>query len=104
MKLPGQGLFIHSLMSKDSPEQRSPSYLGGGFVQERLRSSYPFPHVVEQLEKLPQNDQTPFTKYMEVHKYKTIHQRLTTGKKYASKRFISVSGHESISSRSNLSF
>ena len=61
VKLPGHGFSMHSLISKDCPEQRSPSNLGDGFVQDRCRDLYPRPHVVEQLEKLPQGDQNPCT-------------------------------------------
>ena len=48
-------------MSKDSPKQYLPSYIGEGFVQDRVRVLYPVPQDLEQVEKLAQFDHAPST-------------------------------------------
>ena len=61
--LPGHNFKLHCLVSMPTPLQGFPPFAGAGFVQLRLRTCNPSPHVFEQGAHADQEDQLPFTEH-----------------------------------------
>lgn len=59
--IPGQGFWLHDLLSTFGPVHWAPPWAGGGLVQARDRSCFPPAHVLLHLPQNPQTVHLPFT-------------------------------------------